>query len=453
MITFRETIVPRDEDTGKISEDQYKVDLPPPWCDIPNIKQTTLGKYRMVVDNQNIAISFKSYALPLEAMNVWEQESSLLQEFGDYLNSIYYHPSLYPEQDNDLFVDYEVKHKSFEKLWHTFESQLQEKQAELVNNSYTNNSISFVQFLRQYILSIGSRNCPGNILAFHPDVKIDIYRNHLPASSSISSDLIVEQQLHLGSISFSSKNTLFRKLWQRLHSSVIAGFQSCVSSGPLMNEPIYGVGFIIEKIELLEGITTQLLNPEELIEAIPQYSPPETDSEKTILSLSSSIQTGQLISDVQEALKLCILSSPMRIVEPIYQCDLQCDQSQLGNLYAVLSRRRGSVFKEDIIEGTNMFILTAYLPVAQSFQFAQELLKKTSGNGTAPQLSFSHWQLLPQDPFWKPRTEDEKEEFGDQAFNDHNIAKNWIVKIRKRKGLACDEQIVVNAEKQRTLKK
>lgn len=38
-----------------------------------------------------------------------------------------------------------------------------------------------------------------------------------------------------------------------------------------------------------------------------------------------------------------------------------------------------------------------------------ELLKKTSGNGTAPQLQFSHWQEQPEDPFWRPTTEEELE--------------------------------------------
>ena len=44
-------------------------------------------------------------------------------------------------------------------------------------------------------------------------------------------------------------------------------------------------------------------------------------------------------------------------------------------------------------EGTSLFLLSATLPVAESFGFAQQLLKKTSGNATAPQLVFSHWQV------------------------------------------------------------
>ncbi len=48
-------------------------------------------------------------------------------------------------------------------------------------------------------------------------------------------------------------------------------------------------------------------------------------------------------------------------------------QAQLGKLYAVLSKRRGRVVEEDIIEGTDLFIIKALLPVAESFGFATEV--------------------------------------------------------------------------------
>lgn len=35
-------------------------------------------------------------------------------------------------------------------------------------------------------------------------------------------------------------------------------------------------------------------------------------------------------------------------------CSLQCDQQQLGNMYGVLSRRRGRVVDEDLVEGTQV---------------------------------------------------------------------------------------------------
>lgn len=37
-----------------------------------------------------------------------------------------------------------------------------------------------------------------------------------------------------------------------------------------------------------------------------------------------------------------------------YLISLQCDQLQLGNMYGVLSRRRGRVIDEDLVEGTQV---------------------------------------------------------------------------------------------------
>jgi len=144
-----------------------------------------------------------------------------------------------------------------------------------------------------------------------------------------------------------------------------------------------------------------------------------------------------------------MLSCPVRVVEPVYACNLQCDQSQLGSLYGVLSKRRGEVTREDIIEGTSLFLLSATLPVSESFGFAQELLKKTSGSGTAPRLVFSHWVTHTDDPFWKPTTAEELDDFGNQSV-EPNQARTFIDNVRKRKGLPIEEKIVVCAEKQRT---
>ncbi len=63
-----------------------------------------------------------------------------------------------------------------------------------------------------------------------------------------------------------------------------------------------------------------------------------------------------------------------------------------GRMYAVLSKREGQVLQEEMKEGTDMFIIKAVLPVAESFGFADEIRKRTSGLAS-PQLVFSHWEV------------------------------------------------------------
>lgn len=93
--------------------------------------------------------------------------------------------------------------------------------------------------------------------------------------------------------------------------------------------------------------------------------------------------------------------------------------------------------------------------VVESFGFAEELRVKTSGSATSPQMMFSHWEVLDIDPFFKPLTEEEREELGEATTvnedSNINIARKYIDVVRKRKGLAVERKIVAHAEKQRTL--
>ena len=59
------------------------------------------------------------------------------------------------------------------------------------------------------------------------------------------------------------------------------------------------------------------------------------------------------------------------------------------------------MLQEEMKEGTDMFIIKAVLPVAESFGFADEIRKRTSGLAS-PQLVFSHWEVRPQVPPFLP---------------------------------------------------
>lgn len=63
-----------------------------------------------------------------------------------------------------------------------------------------------------------------------------------------------------------------------------------------------------------------------------------------------------------------------------------------GKLYAVLGKRNGKVLHEDMREGTRVFNIEAALPIIESFGFAEDIRKKTSGLAS-PQLRFSHWEV------------------------------------------------------------
>jgi ribosome assembly protein 1 len=146
-----------------------------------------------------------------------------------------------------------------------------------------------------------------------------------------------------------------------------------------------------------------------------------------------------------------------RVMEPVYQCDLACTTEQLGHLYPVLTKRRGDVVSDQLREGTSIFDVRCYLPVAASFGFSAEVRTATAGAAN-PQLVFHHFAVIPHDPFWVPTTEEEVADFGSSEIAaEHaartNIAKQLIDAVRKRKGLPVDEKVVAHANKQRTLAK
>lgn len=64
----------------------------------------------------------------------------------------------------------------------------------------------------------------------------------------------------------------------------------------------------------------------------------------------------------------------------------------------------------------------------------------------------TRFEMLDQDPFWVPTTEEELEDFGEKADR-ANIAKVYVDQVRKRKGMFVEQKVVEHAEKQRTLKR
>lgn len=124
----------------------------------------------------------------------------------------------------------------------------------------------------------------------------------------------------------------------------------------------------------------------------------------------------------------------------------------LGRVTGVITRRRGRILSDEMREGTPFFTVVAVLPVAESFGFSDEIRKRTSG-AASPQLIFQGYEMLDQDPFWVPSTEEDLEDLGELADRE-NVAKRYMDAVRRRKGLlVAGHKLVVNAEKQKTLKR
>lgn len=123
----------------------------------------------------------------------------------------------------------------------------------------------------------------------------------------------------------------------------------------------------------------------------------------------------------------------------------------MGRVYSVITRRRGRIVSESLLEPSPNFTILALLPVAESFGFSDEIRKRTSG-AAAPQLVFEGFEMLDEDPFWVPHTEEELEDLG-EIGDKENVAKRYVDAVRERKGLLVKRKVVEHAEKQKTLKR
>ncbi|KAE8154964.1 P-loop containing nucleoside triphosphate hydrolase protein [Aspergillus avenaceus] len=200
-------------------------------------------------------------------------------------------------------------------------------------------------------------------------------------------------------------------------------FQLATSQGPLCQEPIQGTAVFLEEISV-------------------NASEGELDLGRL---------TGEAIRLVREGISQGFLDWSPRIMLAMYSCEIQASTEVLGRVYGVITRRRGRILSESMKEGTPFFTILALLPVAESFGFAEEIRKRTSG-AAQPQLIFAGFEALDEDPFWVPATEEELEDLGELADRE-NVAKRYMDAVRTRKGLVVQGRKLIDAEKQKTLKK
>jgi ribosome assembly protein 1 len=201
-------------------------------------------------------------------------------------------------------------------------------------------------------------------------------------------------------------------------------FQLATNQGPLCNEPMQGVAVFIEDITINK-----------------------TDDEPQNMGRL----TGEVIKSTRDSIRQGFLDWSPRLLLAMYSCEIQASAEVLGRVYAVITRRRGKIISESLLEPSPNFTILALLPVAESFGFSDEIRKRTSG-AASPQLIFEGFEMLDEDPFWVPRTEEEIEDLGEKGDRE-NVAKRYVDTVRERKGLFVQRKVVEHGEKQKTLKR
>ena len=170
-----------------------------------------------------------------------------------------------------------------------------------------------------------------------------------------------------------------------IRDSMEGAFQNVTKEGVLAEETLRGVRFNIQDVELHND--------------------------------SIHRGGGQIIPTARRVYYASEITAKPRYQEPVYLCSISAPQDVMSGVYQCFSQRRGVVFSEESVQGTPLLDVKAYLPVSESFGFTAHLRSLTSGQAF-PQCTFSHWDLINQDP-----------------FDVKSIAYTITMNIRKRKGL------------------
>jgi elongation factor 2 len=126
---------------------------------------------------------------------------------------------------------------------------------------------------------------------------------------------------------------------------------------------------------------------------------------------------GQIIEMARRVFYACELNAEPRLQEPVFQAEITVPYDSTGGVYQCLNQRRGTIIDEEVVTGSPLALIRAYLPVSESFGFA-EFLRSNTGGRAFPQCVFHHWDDYSGDPL-------------DETTKAYEIVKA----IRKRKGM------------------
>lgn len=169
---------------------------------------------------------------------------------------------------------------------------------------------------------------------------------------------------------------------------IIQGFRWAGKEGPLCGEPFFGIKFLLQDVKLHEDPVHR--------------------------------GAGQTMPVSRRACFGAVLLAEPILMEPIYKVQVQVPEQYLGNVYKVLTKRRGKVIDTQRREGTPLNVISAEVPVTESFGITTELRSETSGFAFS-QMVFSRWDKVPGNPM------KEEEEGG-------GLARQFVLATRKRKG-------------------
>eukprot|EP01080_Neovahlkampfia_damariscottae_P011992 gene11992-5393_t len=149
---------------------------------------------------------------------------------------------------------------------------------------------------------------------------------------------------------------------------IINAFQEVIRSGVLCNESLRGVRFNVCDLK--------------------------------IHSDSSHRGSRQIIPAAKRAFYASQMLAESRLMEPYFKVEIQTPEDTFGNVYSVISKRKGIIIGQNKNENSPIFTIQCSMPVLKSFGLTKELRSETSGKAF-PQCVFERFDVINEDPLNK----------------------------------------------------
>lgn len=287
IVSFRETIVPEatidmvNEAIVKTSED----------------KDITKKVITMQTLNKLSTLRVIALPLPQSIVDILERYNSFIKEFSNTPKS-----SIVSEKTKQLLLQLRTQLinalKDFDAMGLTTLSQ---------------------EELIECLWSLGPRQCGSNILLNLSDYKHPSFWWPLQDPSD-DSDL--------------DKKSDIRRDY---NSSFVNGFQLTTSAGPLCEEPMQGVCFMVLEwsVDAADDLNSKAYGP---------FSGKCTSDFKfsskificEFFFLNCNLPTGQVLTASKEACRQAFQNQPQRLVSPMYSCNIVVNAEVLGKLYCCI---------------------------------------------------------------------------------------------------------------------
>ena len=318
IIPFRETITkpPKvdmvNEEIGKqqkvavihqTKEDQSKIP--------EGIQVDSDGLITMTTPNKLATLSVRALPLPEEVTQILEESSDLIRSMEQLTSSL-------NEGKNNSQI---IHQKTQEKIWE-FKGKLEHH---LTGRKWRNTV--------DQIWSFGPRKCGPNILVN----KSEDFQNSVWTG-------------------FDGKASKEASRYRDLGNSIVSGFQLATLSGPMCEEPLMGVCFVLEKWDLSKfeeqtASNKQSQEPGDLTKEGQGEGDTRSDGdeqqelqddgsepfEKRASQRGESPLTdcygpfsGQLIATMKEACRYALQVKPQRLMAAMYTCDIMATSDVLG---------------------------------------------------------------------------------------------------------------------------